>query len=56
MILDAHTHRMQDGRDFSPELAAHYLRVYEGTPSWRTLGDIEAFLGANALLAFGRAG
>lgn len=36
MILDAHTHLMQYGRDFSPELAAYYLRMYEGTPSWRT--------------------
>lgn len=36
MIVDAHAHVHVYGRDFSPELAAYYLRLYAGTPSWMT--------------------
>ncbi len=44
MIVDAHTHLLQAGRDFSDELARWYLEMYRGIPSWRTgapyaLGD-----------------
>lgn len=36
MIIDAHTHVVQFGRDFSGELADHYLSMYDGLHSWRT--------------------
>ena len=36
MIVDAHTHRLVAGRDFSPALAAYYLEMYQGVDSWRT--------------------
>jgi uncharacterized protein len=38
VIIDAHTHVLQHGRDFSEELARHYLSMYDGLPSWRS-GD-----------------
>ena len=36
MIIDAHTHLLQHGRDLSDELADYYLKLYDGIPSWRT--------------------
>jgi len=36
VIIDAHTHVMQSGRDFPDALARHYLSMYNGLRSWRT--------------------
>jgi predicted TIM-barrel fold metal-dependent hydrolase len=36
VIIDAHTHVLQSGRDFSDELAGYYLSMYDGQSSWRT--------------------
>lgn len=36
MIIDAHTHLLQRGRDFSPDLEAYYLEMYRGMTAWRT--------------------
>jgi predicted TIM-barrel fold metal-dependent hydrolase len=36
VIVDAHTHLMRYARDLPESLASHYLRMYEGQPSWRT--------------------
>lgn len=36
MIFDAHVHAHVFGRDFSPELAAYYVELYAGSPSWMT--------------------
>jgi predicted TIM-barrel fold metal-dependent hydrolase len=36
VIVDAHVHLMQLGRDFGPALAEAYLQMYRGVPSWRS--------------------
>lgn len=36
MIIDAHTHLLQQGRDLPEALASYYLSLYDGVPSWRT--------------------